>query len=70
MFRALTSNSFYQPTSLHLIPIFIKTLGTGQYMGKMQEGKGWISTTWLAQSSAAIEMRAQEAAEPGSNSAV
>lgn len=56
---------------MHLIPIFIKTLGTCQEMGKAktQGGKWWISTTWFAQSTAAIEIGAQQAAKPGSNSA-
>lgn len=56
---------------MHLIPIFIKTFGTGQEIGKakMQGGKGGISSTWFAQSTAAIEIGAQQATKPGSNSA-
>lgn len=56
---------------MHLIPIFNKTFGTGQEMGKakIQGGKRWISTTWFSQSTAAIEIGAQQAAKPGSNTA-
>lgn len=56
---------------MHLIPIFIKTFGTGQEIGKakMQGGKEGISSTWFAQSTAAIEIGAQQATKPGSNSA-